>query len=393
MKSRWIPIWISLLATACAQPQEERIPWPTSGWPLSSPEAVGMDEARLADLDSSLSTEHGNIDGMLIIRNGRIIYEKQYERDYDTYYNESEQTPGIYNYYDPEWHPYYQRGELHTMQSVTKSVTSALIGIAVERGEIAGVDVPVLDFLEDYEVTNLDDWKSSMTLENLLTMRAGIEWDEDSVPYTDPGNSCAGMEESDDWIQFVAEQPMSHQPGTVFNYNSGASQLLSLIIKKSTGKYVDEYAEEYLFGPLGIPSYFWKKTPKGFPDTEGGLYLTARNLAKFGYLYLTDGVWDGARILPEGWVRASVERSVEDTGWGGVGYGYQWWLVPWGAGPTSYAYTCLGYGGQRLLVVPEYNLIAVFTGWNIYEIPSLDASFALNSVIDAISLKQLDTSR
>jgi CubicO group peptidase (beta-lactamase class C family) len=270
------------------------------------------------------------------------------------------------------------------MQSVTKSVTSSLIGIAIGRGEIAGVDVPVVDFLENYDVLHLDDWKRSMTLKDLLTMQAGIEWDEDTVPYTDPSNSCAGMEGSDDWIQFVAEQPMSHQPGTVFNYNSGASQLLSLIIKKSTGKFVDEYAEEHLFGPLGIASYFWKKTPKGFPDTEGGLYLTARDLAKFGYLYLKDGVWGDVRLLPEGWVQASVERSVEDTDWGGVGYGYQWWLVPWGPGPTSYAYTGLGYGGQRLLVVPEFDLIAVFTGWNIYEIPSLDPSFALTSVLEAV---------
>jgi CubicO group peptidase (beta-lactamase class C family) len=215
-----------------------------------------MDEVRLSSLDSSLATEHGNIDGMLVIRNGRVIYEKQYERDYDAYYNKEEQTPGIYNYYDPEWHPYYQRGELHTMQSVTKSVTSSLIGIAIGRGEIAGVDVPVVDFLEDYDVLHLDDWKRSMSLKDLLTMQSGIEWDEDTVPYTDPANSCAGMEGSDDWIQFVAEQPMSHQPGTVFNYNSGASQLLSLIIKKSTGKFVDEYAEEHLFGPLGIASYF-----------------------------------------------------------------------------------------------------------------------------------------
>ena len=197
--------------------------------------------------------------------------------------------------------------------------------------EIAGVQVPVIDFFEESEVANLDEWKRSMTLQDLLTMRAGIAWDEDTVPYTDPENSCAGMENSDDWIRFVVNQPMSHQPGTVFVYNSGASELLALIIKKSTGKHVDEYAEEHLFGPLGITGYFWKKTPTGYPDTEGGLYLAAGDLAKIGYLYLMDGVWDQVRVLPEGWVAASTERRVEDTGWLGMGYGYQWWLVPWGA--------------------------------------------------------------
>jgi CubicO group peptidase (beta-lactamase class C family) len=343
-----------------------------------------MDESRLAALDSSLSSEHGNIDGMLVIRNGHIVYEKSYQRDYDALYEGRDQTPGPYNYYNPEWHPYYQRGELHTMQSVTKSVTSALIGIAIGRGEIASVEVPVLDYLGDYDVANLDDWKRALTLKDLLTMRAGIEWDEDSVPYTDPDNTCAAMEASDDWIQFVVERPMSHQPGTVFQYNSGASQLLSLILKKSTGKFVDEYAEEHLFGPLGIRGYFWKKTPKGFPDTEGGLYLTARDLAKFGYLYLKDGVWDQMRLLPEGWVAASVNRSVEDTGWRRRGYGYQWWLTPWGSEPKAYAYTGIGYGGQHLLVVPEYDLIAVFTGWNIYETPSLNLTFSLRSVLEAV---------
>jgi CubicO group peptidase (beta-lactamase class C family) len=343
-----------------------------------------MDPARLAALDASLATEHGNIDGMLVIRHGRIVYEANYERDYDALFDAGTQTPGQYNYYDPEWHPFYQRTSLHTVQSVTKSVTSALIGIAIGRGEIDGVDVRVIDYLDGYEVTHLDERKRAMTLEDILTMRTGIEWDEDSVPYTDPENSCAGMEASDDWVQFVVERPMSHQPGQVFNYNSGASHLLSLIIKVSTGKYADEYAREHLFGPLGISGFYWKKTPKGFPDTEGGLYLTPRDLAKIGYLYAKDGVWDGVRILPEGWVQASVARSVEDVGWDDKGYGYQWWLIPWGSKHQSNASTCLGYGGQYLFVVPEHDLIAVFTGWNVYGTPSLDVDFALGSVLEAV---------
>jgi len=344
-----------------------------------------MDGARLSALASSLAGEHGNIDGMLVIRNGRVVYEKQYRREYEDMNEGQGQAPGMYNYHDPEWHPFYQRGELHTMQSVTKSITSALIGIAVGSGEIAGLHVPVIGFLGDYEIANLDEWKRSMTLQDLLTMRAGIAWDEDSVPYTDPENSCAGMENSEDWIQFVVDQPMSCRPGTEFLYNSGASQLLSLIIKESSGKHVDEYAEEHLFGPLGITSYYWKKTPTGFPDTEGGLYLSARDLAKIGYLYLMDGVWGQVRVLPEGWVGTSVERHVEDTGWLGMGYGYQWWLVPWGSNGDSYAYAAIGYGGQRLFVVPELDLVAVFTGWNIDDFPALDPRFALDAVLGAVS--------
>jgi CubicO group peptidase (beta-lactamase class C family) len=385
MKSLWLTVCVALFVVSCTPSHDEPIQWPTDDWAVSSPEEQGMDAARLSALDSSLADEHGNIDGMLVIRNGSVVYEQHYPRDYDAMNEGRGQTPGLYNYYDPEWHPYYQRGELHTMQSVTKSVTSALIGIAIGRGEIAGLHVPVLDFLEDYEIANVDEWKRSMTLHDLLTMRAGIKWDEDSVPYTDPENSCAGMENSSDWIQFVADQPMSDEPGTVFVYNSGASELLSLIIKKSTGMHVDEYAEEYLFGPLGITSYYWKTTPTGFPDTEGGLYLTARDLAKIGELYLMDGVWDQARVLPEGWVAASVARSVEETGWLDMGYGYQWWLVPWGSTSDSYAYAAIGYGGQRLFVVPELDLVAVFTGWNIDDLPALDPRFALDAVLGAVT--------
>ena len=340
---------------------------------------------RLDEFGSSLVDEHGNIDDMLVIRNGRVVYERHYERDYEHMNEGTGQPPGIYNYHDPEWHPYYQGTDLHTMQSVTKSVTSALIGIAIRRGEIASVDVPVMDFLGGYDIANLDQWKRAMTLRDLLTMRAGIAWDEDTVPYTDPENSCAAMENSDDWIQFVIDQPMADEPGTVFVYNSGASELLALIIKKATGQHVDEYAEEHLFGPLGITSYYWKKTPTGFPDTEGGLYLTPRDLAKIGYLYLMRGVWEGETVLSEGWVAASLERWVRDTGWLGMGYGFQWWLVPWGRGNQSLAWAGIGYGGQRLLVVPELNLIAVFTGWNISDLPALDPRFALDGVAGAVN--------
>jgi CubicO group peptidase (beta-lactamase class C family) len=384
MNLPWMSICVALILVSCSRADDETIQGPRDSWAVSSPEEQGMEESRLSALDSSLSDEHGNIDAMLVIRNGRVVYEKHFSRDYDDMNEGRRQAPGVYNYHDPEWHPYYQRGELHTMQSVTKSVTSALIGIAIGRGEIAGVGVRVIDFLDGYDIANLDEWKRSMTLQDLLTMRAGIAWDEDSVPYTDPENSCAGMENSDDWIQFVVDRPMARQPGTAFLYNSGASQLLSLIIKESTGKHVDEYAEEHLFGPLGITRYYWKVTPTGFPDTEGGLYLTARDLAKIGYLYLRDGVWDQMRVLPEGWVAASVQRRVEDTGSLRMGYGYQWWLVPWGSNGDSYAFAALGYGGQRLFVVPELDLVAVFTGWNIDDIPALDPRFALDAVLGAV---------
>jgi CubicO group peptidase (beta-lactamase class C family) len=155
------------------------------------------------------------------------------------------------------------------------------------------------------------------------------------------------------------------------------------MLEKATGKHADDYAKEHLFTPLGIDAFYWKRTPKGLADTEGGLYLRPRDLAKLGYLFLNDGVWDGKRLLPEGWVRDATAWKIE-TDRKGFGYGYKWWVISQ-KGPTSYdAYAALGYGGQYLIVVPELDLIAVFASWNIYDKPVLTARASLDRVLAAV---------
>lgn len=383
----------SLLAAGCGKGTEssppaatERTPsWPTKGWTTSTPEAEGLDPAVLTALhDEFASGTHGYIDSMLVIRHGKLAFERSYTHDYRALFNtQPDQTRGQYNYYDPDWHP-YRDGDLHTMQSVSKSVTSALVGIAIGHGRIPGVQAKMAPYFADFQVKGDRARWDAMTLEHVLTMTTGIQWDESTVAYTDPRNSCAGMEKSDDWIQFVLDQPMAADPGSTFVYNSGATELLSNLIKKTTGREAHEYAREHLFTPLGIDRFYWKTTPKGLADTEGGLYLTPRDLAKFAYLYLRDGVWEGRRILPEGWVAAST-RPLVDTGINkpkNRKYGYQWWLLPHGEG--RYAYVANGYGGQYAIVVPEHDLIAVFTGWNIYDKPALSPQMALERVLAAV---------
>jgi CubicO group peptidase (beta-lactamase class C family) len=267
------------------------------------------------------------------------------------------------------------------MQSVSKSVTSALIGIAIGRGEIPGVDAKMMPYFSAFKIPP-DARRDRMTLSDVLTMTTGIRWDEESTEYTDPANNCAVMEAREDWVRYVLEQPMAEDPGKVFVYNSGATMLLSELIRKTTGKEADDYAKQHLFAPLGI-EYFWKRMPKGLADTEGGLYLAPRDLAKIGYLYLKDGMWDGKRILPAGWVKASTAPSTH-TPDGSYGYGYQWWVMPGKGAGTHHAYAAWGYGGQLLIVVPELELISVFTGWNIYDRPSLDPSVALARVLAAV---------
>lgn len=360
--------------------------WPTKGWVTSTPEAEGLDPAALTAFhDEFAAGTHGLIDSMLVIRHGKLAFERSYTHDYEALFKrQPDQTRGPYNYHDPDWHP-YRDGDLHTMQSVSKSVTSALVGIAIRHGSIPGVQAKLAPYFGDFQAKGDRARWDTMTLEHVLTMTTGIRWDEFTVAYTDPRNSCAGMEQSDDWIQFVLDQPMAADPGSTFVYNSGATQLLSYLIKKTTGREAHDYAREHLFAPLGIDRFYWKTTPKGLADTEGGLYLTPRDLAKFAYLYLRDGVWEGKRILPEGWVAAST-RPLVDTGINHPKnrmYGNQWWLLPHGDG--RYAYVANGYGGQYAIVVPEHDLIAVFTGWNIYDKPPLSPQLALERVLAAVS--------
>jgi CubicO group peptidase (beta-lactamase class C family) len=275
------------------------------------------------------------------------------------------------------------------MQSASKSVTSMLVGIALRRGEIPGVDVRVMPYFADFQ-TKPDPRRDAMTLRHVLTMTSGIEWDESSFPYTDPRNNCAVMEGKEDWVQYVLDQPMADEPGRKWQYNSGATQLLSYLLKKATGKQVDDYAREFLFDPLGI-EYEWKRTPRGLADTEGGLYLRPRDLAKLGYLFLKDGVWEGKRILPEGWVKDSTARQVELAE--GGAYGYKWWIAPRLRPESPEAYAAHGYGGQLLIVVPKFQLLAVFTGWNIYDRPSLLPFVAKDRVLAAVKERPLGSSR
>ena len=163
--------------------------------------------------------------------------------------------------------------------SLSGAAIGALIGIAISRGEIPGVDVKVMPYFSALGIPP-DPRRDAMTLRDVLTMTTGIRWDEESTDYTDPRNNCAVMESKEDWVRYVLEQPMADPPGKVFVYNSGATELLSYLIRKTTGQEADDYAREHLFGPLGIGELYWKRTPKGLADTEGGLYLAPRDLAR-----------------------------------------------------------------------------------------------------------------
>lgn len=395
---RFGPTWPAVLAgvllaawpIAGSQADPQR--WPTAGWAISTPGAERLDPEPFAALDRRVRAgEFGNVDRVLVVRHGRVVVDERYARDYREISRgrvgpigcgEGCADPAAiheFNYFHPDFHPYYQGRDVHSLQSVTKSVTSALVGIAIGRGEIAGTTAPLLSFFGDYDLSRVDARLRAATLDDLLTMRTGIEWHEGDRPLDDT-NTTIQLERSDDWIRFTLDQPMDAAPGEKWVYNSGGSHLMSGVIRAATGRHVDVFAREHLFGPLGIDDFHWKKTPRGYPDTEGGLYLEAADLAKIGYLYLRDGLWEGRRILPDGWVAASTTRHVESTGSGPWGYGYQWWLTD-RAGVAVWA--ARGFGGQFLVVVPEHDVIGVSNAWNVFgdRVPAflgplLDAMFA-----------------
>jgi CubicO group peptidase (beta-lactamase class C family) len=360
------PGWFVLAAT-CFVPWLDAIAetaatsWPGKTWEESTPAREGLDEKAISQLDTEIRDgKRGYIDSMLIVRHGRIVFDARYPRDYATI-NAPLMTDesGPYNYYDVAWHPYYQDTDLHTMQSTTKNVTSALVGIAISRGELPGVAATLGELLPKRNIT--DPRKAGITLDNLLTMRSGIDWIE--------GDDGVIAESRDDPISYVLDQPLVADQGTLFNYNSGNTQLLAEIVSVATGRSLQDYAEEVLFGPIGIERYYWKTFPEGYNDGLGGLYLAPRDLARFALLYARGGEWDGRQVVPAAWVRESIRTHVkglilDDPN---LRYGYQWWIFEDGAAGRPRMYGTWGWGGQYALVVPDLDLIGVLTGWSVYD--------------------------
>ncbi len=362
--------------TAAGQPVGMR--WPTKEWTTGTPESQGVSGAALSDLDRAIAGgTYGNVDWLVVTRGGVLVFDKRYPRDYARISRGKSGPIGCgegctdaaamheFNYFHPKWHPFYQGRDVHTLQSVTKSIAATVIGTALHRGRISNVEVPFLPFFKDRDLSRVDPRLRRATLDDLLTMRSGIEWHEQDRPLDDT-NTTVQLEKSKDWIQFTLDQPMDADPGSKWSYNSGGSQLMSGVIRAATGQHIDDYARTTLFEPLGIRGFHWKKTPTGHPDTEGGLYLSAPDLAKIGLLYLRDGEWNGVRLLPRGWVATATKRHASGLR-GGWDYGYQWWITSRN-GVDIWAGR--GFGGQTLIVIPSRDIVGVVLAWNVFGEPA-----------------------
>ena len=297
-------------------------PTPIPFWDLrlSTPEEQGIDSAVLVSMFDYVEQQNADVHSILIVRNGHMVMEAYF-------------------------HPYHQNRR-HDVYSCAKSFTSALIGIAIDKGYL-DLDNTVLNFFPDRVIANDDPRKQAMTVEHLLTMRSGLDWPESSLSYNSSSNILRQMFRSRDYVQFVLDRPMVAAPGAIFNYNTGASHLLAVILEEATGMSALAFARTHLFEPLGISSVLWIISPEGTTFGGGGLFLRPRDMAKFGYLYLEGGVWNGQQVVPAEWVEASV--SIPH-------YGYQWWMLSHGG------YAALGYLGQRIVVLPDLEMVVVITG-------------------------------
>lgn len=335
------------LTTGCAK---ENIPRSYSytppqlipdGLSVSTLDSVGLNTGLIEYMiDQINSNRYVNLHSVLIIKEGKLVLEEYFQG--------------------------YDKNTLNDTYSATKSICSALVGIAIDKQYIKSVDDPIKKYLSEYSDI---DWtgKEDITIKHLLTMSAGLAWDESTAPYGSPENSHTKMNQSPDQVKYVLQRPVVDIPGAKFVYNSGLVVTLGKIIANSGFIDFDTLATRYLFAPLGIRNHQWYIYPSGIYLASGDLMLTSRDMAKFGLLYLNNGKWNGQQIISEKWVKQSSESYISP--WHETYYGYLWWKMPLLLlnGQRIEGYFAEGYGGQLIFILPSYKMVVVFTSginWN-----------------------------
>jgi CubicO group peptidase (beta-lactamase class C family) len=368
-RRRWIRLAVvglaCVLAAACTGTDSQeatRAPeaparrgyWPTAGWKTAAPAEQGMDPAVLDDLDTKVPEFYPQVRSVLVVRHGYLVYEGYWQ--------------GV------------TAGDGHDVRSVTKSVVSALVGIALRDRHLRSLDQTVEELLAEHLPARADPRLRQATLEQLLTMTSGLAGDDSSLGGDD--RLWDRMFQSPDWVRYTLGRRLETTPGESFAYSSATSHLLSAIVADSSGQSTMEFARQELFGPLGIAAdkadepairrwpptsamveafqqapVAWPTDPQGYHFGGAFLKLPARDLAKLGYLYLNGGRWDGTQVIPAEYVAAST-RPQSDPSVGPGDYGYQWWVTSELGYPSFFA---LGYGGQTIRVIPKLDLVAVVT--------------------------------
>jgi CubicO group peptidase (beta-lactamase class C family) len=326
---------------ACSPPRREmpesaRIS-PTNGWAVSAPEEQGIDSEALIKGYQSILDKGINVHAMLIVRNGRLVSEA---------------------YFSPN-----SADDMINIHSCTKSILSALVGIAIQEGSIRSVNQKITDFFPAGSIRNLSARKQKITIRHLLTMSPGL-----AVHHPDDD-----MKSSPDWVQHVLDLDMADEPGTRFNYSDATAHLVSALLQRATGMSAAEYARTRLFKPMGI-TVLWPSDPQGVSMGFSEINMTPRDMAKIGLLYLNKGVWDGRQIVPVSWIRKSTSKKI--AAGTGDDYGYFWWC-PQGS------FQARGAGEQYIVVAPSLNVVAVITN-GLARSEAIDLSSAGNAIKGSI---------
>lgn len=301
----------------------------TEPWVLASPASQAMDPDALsrAALEAA---EIPRVRSLLVVRNGRLVLEQYYRGNH--------------------------ADSLNDVRSVTKSVMSTLVGIALEQGHLSSLDQTLGEFLGP-ELEGLDPDKAEISIADILTMTTGLEWPENN------GSRSAYNDwiTSGDWVSHVIEQPLVDPPGSRFNYNSGAIHLLGIVLERATGQRLPDFANAHLFGPLGVDRVRWEALPDGTFNGGAGIDLRPRDLARLGQLFLQDGHDGLGQRVPRAWVRTASRSAFPwQASYGtltALSYGFLWWTN----GERPEAFFAWGYGGQFVYVVPSFQLVVVTT--------------------------------
>ncbi len=304
--------------------------WPTNGWSLVPPAEQAMRPTILAMIDPYVAEHFPTLLSLVVVRHGKLVFERYYH--------------------------HWRAEDRVNVKSATKSIISALVGIALREGFVTSLDQRVYEFFPAYFPAHGDPRKREITLQHLLTLRSGLAWVE--------RENVQALFGSDNWVQYGLSLPVRHTPGEVFAYSTLDAHLLSAMLSRAIGGNLLKFANVSLFGPMGSSLTQWARDPQGYPIGSSELYMTPREMAKVGYLYLRRGVWDGEQIIPEEYLEASIHTQVS-TGISAVAdpnvtlsetYGYLWWVST--VGPYT-SFFALGYGGQTIYVIPELDVVLV----------------------------------
>jgi len=330
------------------------------GWVTSGLKEVNLNEEKLTEMVNYIDEETNHkIHGILIVKDSKLVFEKYFKGfTFDANYV---QSVGDLIQYGID--------TLHYMASVSKSITSLLLGIAIDKGAKIDINERLVNYYPEY--TNvLSDTKATITIGHLLTMTAGLSWDESSYSYGDSRNDVTQLFIQPDAIKFILQKPLQSLPGNEFNYNSGYTNILADILQKKTNTQFLDFADQFLFRPLEIESYKWDNLNDSLIFASGGLYLSPRSLAKIGNLFFTEGEWNQNKIVSNQWLNQSsinyVSRGFNNFS---DGYGLHWWKYTFNTyNQTFDSFFAAGWGEQFLFIFPELNMLAVITGGYYYDL-------------------------